>query len=321
MDHVKIVDHLPAENMLAHISSETMSNGGGPYNVLKDLAAMRAGFPLEAAGMVGDDVNGAWIERDCQAHGIDTAQLHHTPLAATSYTDAMTVHSTGRRTFFHQTGANSLLDGGHFDFTATRARLFHLGYLMLLERLDRFENGRTAASHLLERARAAGLETSVDLVSTENPRFAEIARSSLPYTDHLIINEVEAGKIVGRKLDTHDLTGLRAAALEILTLGVGRAVVVHFEEGAVAVESDGSTLTRGSLELPDGFSKGATGAGDAFAAGYLYGVHEGWPLDQRIDLAICAAAACLTDPTPSAGLRPVADCLTLEKTFSRRSIG
>ncbi len=321
MDYVKIVDRYPEENMLAHIISETMGNGGGPYNVLKDLAAMKAEFPLAAVGMVGNDLNGTWIEADCRTHGIDSSQLHRTPLAPTSYTDAMTGRRTGRRTFFHQAGANTLLDGEHFDFTKTSARIFHLGYLMLLERLDQMdENGRTRAADVLERAKAAGLVTSVDIVSTENPQFSQIARSALPYTDHLIINEVEAGKIVGLVLDTADLTGISQAAEEILALGVGRAVVIHFEEGAVAVEKDAAVIVCGSLELPDGFSKGATGAGDAFAAGYLYGVHEGWSLEKRIDLAICTAAACLTDPTPSAGLIPVADCLALAKTFPHRSL-
>ena len=321
MDYVKIVDHYPQENMLALISSESMGNGGGPYNVLKDLAAMKADFPLAAVGMVGNDLNGAWIEADCRTNGIDTAQLHRTPLAPTSYTDAMTVRSTGRRTFFHQAGANALLGGEDFDFTRSNARLFHLAYLMLLERLDKIdENGRSPAADVLERAKAAGLETSVDIVSTENPQFSQIARSALPYTDHLIINEVEAGKIVGCMLDANDLTGICEAAEEILALGVGRAVVIHFEEGAVAAERNAAVITRGSLELPDGYSKGATGAGDAFAAGYLFGVHEGWWLEKRIDLAICAAAACLTHPTPSAGLRPVADCLAVAQSFPHRLV-
>ena len=321
VDYVKIVDHFPEENMLAHIISESMGNGGGPYNVLKDLAAMKADFPLAAVGMVGNDLNGTWIDSDCRTNGIDTTQLHRTSLAPTSYTDAMTVRSTGRRTFFHQAGANALLDGEHFDFTKTRARLFHLGYLMLLEQLDQIdENGRTRAADVLERAKAAGLETSVDIVSTENSQFSQIARSALPYTDHLIINEVEAGKIVGLILDTGDLAGISEAAEEILALGVGRAVVIHFEEGAVAAEKGKGGITRGSLQLPDGYSKGATGAGDAFAAGYLYGVHEGWSLENRIDLAICTAAACLTHPTPSAGLSPMADCLAIAQTFPHRSL-
>ena len=41
VDYVKVIDGYPAQDMLASILSESRSNGGGPYNVLKDLAAMK----------------------------------------------------------------------------------------------------------------------------------------------------------------------------------------------------------------------------------------------------------------------------------------
>ncbi|MFZ4768392.1 MAG: PfkB family carbohydrate kinase, partial [Roseimicrobium sp.] len=97
IDYVKLISHWPEQDTLASIVSETSSNGGGPYNVLKDLAAMGAPYELEACGLVGQDANGDWILRDCHAAGIATAQLHQTTEAPTSYTDAMTVASTGRR--------------------------------------------------------------------------------------------------------------------------------------------------------------------------------------------------------------------------------
>jgi sugar/nucleoside kinase (ribokinase family) len=275
---------------------------------------MRVSYPLEAAGLVGDDANGAWILRDCAAAGIDTAQLHRTPDAPTSYTDAMTVRDTGRRTFFHQLGANAVLGAAHFDFSRTQAKIFHLGYLMLLSEMDRrLENGRTVASTVLEAAQAAGLLTSVDLVSTENEHFRAITEASLPYTDFLIVNEIEAGKVLEEDLrGAHsDTPRMQNAAQRLLGKGVRREVIIHFEAGAVVAEKNGSLHHQASLKLPPGFIAGATGAGDAFAAGYLHGTHEEWPVAQRLRLAVCTAAACLTHPTPSQGLRPVADCLAL----------
>jgi hypothetical protein len=38
VNHVKIMDDYPQQDMLASIVSESQSNGGGPYNVLKCLA-------------------------------------------------------------------------------------------------------------------------------------------------------------------------------------------------------------------------------------------------------------------------------------------
>ncbi|MDZ4289080.1 MAG: carbohydrate kinase family protein [Prosthecobacter sp.] len=323
IDYVKIIEAYPEQDMLASIRSEASSNGGGPYNVLKDLAAMGAAYPLEAAGLVGKDANGDWILRDCQAAGIDITQLRQTDRAPTSYTDAMTVATTGRRTFFHQRGANALLGEADFDFSRTQARLFHLGYLMLLDEMDRLlPDGGTVASRVLAAAKRAGLLTSVDIVSTENPDFRQIAEAALPFTDYLVINEVEAGKVAGVNLKTSpvDIAAVSAAARALLAKGVSRQVVIHFEAGAVVADRDGTVTHQGSLNLPPNFIAGATGAGDAFAAGYLHGVHEGWPTADCLRLAVCTAAACLRHPTPSQGLLPVADCLKLADTHGFRAV-
>lgn len=324
-DYVKIIGHYPEQDTLASILSETSGNGGGPYNVLKDLAALGATYPLEAAGLVGKDANGDWILADCAAHRISTAQLRQTNEAPTSYTDAMTVASTGRRTFFHQRGANALFTEQHLDFSKTNAKLLHLGYLMLLDAMDSFvtDGSRTRASLALENALGAGLVTCVDMVSTEHERFREIAASALAYTDYLVVNEIEAGKVAGRELKTPQGTNVAecgAAAQALLAHGVRRQVVIHFTEGAVAADRDGTVTVQGSLRLPAGFIVGATGAGDAFAAGYLHGVHEGWDTRRCLELGVCAAAACLTHPTPSGGLRSVADCLALGEEFGFQKI-
>jgi hypothetical protein len=162
-DYVKVVEAWPEQDTLASIRSESMSNGGGPYNILKNLAVLAPKLPREACGLVGEDSNGDWVAADCRAAGIDVAQLHRTSEAATSYTDAMTVASSGRRTFFHQRGANALLAPDHFDFTATRARIFMLGYLMLLDTLDAIdEDGASrkgVATRILEKLSQFGAPT------------------------------------------------------------------------------------------------------------------------------------------------------------------
>jgi len=315
VDYVKIIDGYPAQDMLASIVSESRSNGGGPYNVLKNLTAMKVPFPLAACGLVGDDTNGQWIKRDCQNHRIDVAQLHLSKEHPTSYTDAMTVESTGRRTFFHCRGANAHFDLKHCSFGKTQARIFHLGYLLLLDRMDNFEGGQTIAAKLLFNARSAGLETSVDMCSATNLQFREIALSALPLTDHLVINEIEAGLTLGEIIDAKNAGWLLRSAEQLLSLGVKKTVTIHTEHGAVCATAEGLRLKQPSLKLPAGYSKGATGAGDAFAAGMLYGLHESLEIQERLKLAVCCAAACLADPTPSKGLRPVRDCLALGELF------
>lgn len=317
IDFVKTIDDYPEENMLTIIRSQTRSNGGEPYNMLINLARMEADFPLQAAALLGEDDNGRWILDDLQNQGIDTSFVHFTREGSTSFTDVMTNAKNGRRTFFHDPGTNALFDGNQIDFTTTGARLFHLGLLMILEKLDSFaEDGRTYAAHLLSRASEAGLITSIDLVSTPHPRFREIALSAIPYADFIIINEIEAGKILNKTLTTDSITDeLHAATAELIALGVRKAAVIHTEAGAWLTNAEGEHFHLPSLNLPPGYIKGANGAGDAFATGFLYAVHEDWSVERQLEMGICAAAACLADGTPSYGLLPVEECLALATKY------
>ncbi len=314
-DSVKIIDKWPQQDELASIRSQSMSSGGGPYNVLKDLAAMKVGFPLEGVGLVGDDANGQWIRQDCDDHGIDATQLRTTCDAATSYTDAMCVESDGRRTFFHQRGANSHFSVDHIDLIASRAKIFLLGYLLLLDTLDQLDDdGRTEASRVLERARELGFMTAVETVSSPDPRFRMVATAALRHADIFFTNEVEASLILGEQVNA-SVTCLGSAAEEIAALGCPGRVVVHSTKGAVCHEHDGTLSCQAALRLPDNFIKGSTGAGDAFTAGFLSGAHDDCTIDECLMRGVCVAAASLSDPTASLGVVPLAECLSLAKQF------
>jgi sugar/nucleoside kinase (ribokinase family) len=325
VDRVKIIDYYPREEMLASILRESSANGGGPYNILKDLAKMGAPFPLAAAGLIGADATGDWILDDCARYGIDTTALRRTGTAPTSYTDAFTVESTGRRTFFHQRGANAQLSTEHFDFAHSNARIFYLGYLMLLDSLDPVrEDGRTGAADVVMAARRAGMLTVADMVSVEHEDFVRSTTASLPELDYFVLNELEAERLAGlplRRESSADWSGMAAAARALLGRGVRRGVVVHSVEGAVCAMSDGSMFFQGSVRLPPGFVKGATGAGDAFAAGFIWGVHEGYPIEVCLRQAVSAAAMCLSDPTTSEGMGPLRDALALGEEFGFSAAG
>ena len=323
VDHVKIVDHYPDQEMLASILSESMSNGGGPYNVLKDLARLGSKFPLSAAGLLGDDEAARWILDDCSRHHIDISNLRLTSQAPTSYTDAYTVRDTGRRTFFHQRGANALLRHEDFDFTKSKAKIFHFGYFLLLDALDRLdEHGRTGASRVLEAAHAAGMQTSAEAVSTDHDKYGEIVASSLPFVDFLFLNEIEAGRVTGVRLREGGEIQWKAceeAAWRLIELSVRHLAIIHFPEGTVAARADGKMYRQDSTKLPESAIRGATGAGDAFAAGVLHGLHEHWDIEKCLRLGVCAAAACLGHPSTSEGVFPVEECLAIGDEYGFRT--
>jgi sugar/nucleoside kinase (ribokinase family) len=323
IDQVKIIDVYPKRDQLANIRSQSQGAGGAPYNVLINLARLGAPFPLMAAGLVGDDDLGRVILKDCRGNRIDTRHLQSTPMAPTSYTDVMTEQAGGHRTFFHHRGANALWRGAGLDFKQTRARIFHLGYLLLLDALDAPDARHgTKAAALLRRAQAAGLKTSVDVVSEDSDRFARLVRPALRHVDYCILNEIEAGKTTGFTIREADgslnTTALRHAVGALLQCGVREMVVVHFPEGCFARTRQGVDVWQSSLNVPARHIAGAAGAGDAFAAGLLLGLHERWELSKCLLTGVCVATASLSHPTCTGGVKSLPAALKLAQKFGQR---
>jgi sugar/nucleoside kinase (ribokinase family) len=312
-DHVKTIDLWPEQDGLANILGQEVANGGGPYNLLKDLAKLGAGFPLAAIGLLGDDADGRLILADCRAHGIDVSQLRIAAGCSTGCTDVMTVRGTGRRTFFHDPGANAGLLPLHFDFSASSARIFYLGYLLLLDGLDApGPDGAPRAREVFRSARAAGMSTSLDCVSAPGERFRATVAPVLPEVDVLFANDLEAEQLTGGRLGrgaSLDRRAVEASARALTALGVRGWAIVHFPEGACACSGTGEILWQPSVRVPQASIAGTVGAGDAFAAGVLAGVHGGWPMARSLELGVCSAARSLLHATCSEGMRPVQECL------------
>ena len=321
IDQVKMIDVYPEPTMLANISGKThQGTGGAPFNVLVDLAKLGAKFPLFAAGAIGKDEFGQEILDICKANKIDVKNLKPTNEAPTSYTDVMTETKGGRRTFFHNRGANAIWDGSNLDFKKNKARIFHLGYLLLMDALDAKDRKYgTKAAALLAKAQEAGMKTSVDVVSEDSDRFSKIVAPALAHTDYCILNEIEAGKTTGFKLreadGSLDTVAVKHSAGALLQLGVGECVVIHFPEGGFARTRDGKDYWQSSLKLPQKYIAGSAGAGDAFCAGTLFGLHEGWDLQKCLFTGVCVAAASLSDATCTDGVKSLASAEALAKKY------
>src|SRR5258708_32703525 len=201
VDHVKLIDTWPSEETLAIIGRETQGVGGAPPNVLAGLARLGAKFPLSGAGIVGYDAAGAWILEQCAKLGIDTGLIIRTYEGPTSYTDVMNVERAGRRTFFHQRGVNALLRPESLHLASSSAKLFHLGYLLLLDRLDQPGKSKgTAAAELLDSASCLGVSTSGGVVSEESNRYPSIVLPALPQLDLAFLTEFKAATVFSTAL-------------------------------------------------------------------------------------------------------------------------
>jgi sugar/nucleoside kinase (ribokinase family) len=322
VDHVKVIDAWPNQDTLAIIMSQYRGTGGSPCNVLIDLAKLGADFPLIGAGIIGDDEAGDWILETCKNNRVDSSLIRRRSDQPTSYTDVMTVANTGRRTFFHQRGANALFDIDSIRLQDCAAKIFHLGYLLLLDKLDQPSKGfGTKAGELLQNASELGFITSVDVVSEESDRFAKVVLPALRSVDLIFLNEFEAGQALSVKIrqdEKIDVTLLLNCAQALLKAGVRGWVIIHFPEGALAISGEGRQIFQPSLKVPPSQITGAVGAGDAFAAGILLGYHDELPMEECLLYGVCAAAASLRHPSTSGSVENIRTCLALAQEFGFR---
>lgn len=320
VDQVKLVDAHPHPHQLATIRTVHTGTGGSSYNILKALALSGVSVPLLGAGLVGKDEAGAAILADCKKHKIDARHLSVTAKAATAFTDVMQETGGGRRLFYHAPGANALWTGDDLNFARLKVRWFHLGYLGLLEALEA-EDAKfgSKAARLLAAAQEAGVKTSVDLAGVAAEKLAKVVPPALKFADYLITSETKAGLITGFKVREPggklDTVTLRHATGALLQQGVREMVILHFPEGAFARTRRGDDVWQPAVKLPPKLMAGTAGVGDAFCAGCLLGLHEGWETKQFLETAVCLAAASLSAPTATGGIGSLSASLALGKKY------
>ncbi len=325
VDRLKVIHRYPAENSTVDILEEAVGGGGCGFNVTIDLARFDSQLPVEAVGLIGDDPEGEFLLEQCRrCPNISTDQLRRTHEAKTSYTDVFSSRAGGGRTFFHLRGTNRLFGPESVRIEELSSAIFHLGYLTILDRLDvpDPEYGRVSA-RFLDSIRRAGIRTSVDLVSTNVPDFEEIVSPVFPCTDLLIINDFEAERLTGLPLTVAGgpaVETLRSAARRIFQGGVEELIVIHFPLGSYSLSRAGEEVAMPSLEVPSNRIVGTAGAGDAFCAGVLYGLHEGWDLRRALELATCAGAMCLLDVTTTGSIKSWQEALAMKEEFPFRPL-
>ena len=83
----------------------------------------------------------------------------------------------------------------------------------------------------------------------------------------------------------------------------------------------GRTFRQGSVRVPAAEVKSANGAGDAFAAGVVLGLHEGWPVERCLEAGVCVAAVSLGAFSTSGAIRPIEECLAYGHARGFRGTG
>jgi ribokinase len=232
-----------------------MNGGGSAANTAAWFAS--AHVPVALAGVVGDDEAGAARIAELTAAGVVCA-VRRAPEASTG--SVVVLSSGDDRTMLCDRAANALLTPQDVDAALARAtepNHLHLSGYVLFD-----EECAAAGEHALRAARGRAMTTSVDAASAAPlarlgaERFFELAGR----VDILLANEDEARVLTGL---TGEPEKLAAALLPHATT----VVVKCGPAGAVWAGADGSVVS--APASPASIVVDGTGAGDAFAAGYL----------------------------------------------------
>ncbi|MCP8938643.1 adenosine kinase [Alsobacter sp. SYSU M60028] len=289
---MRLIDEAEADRLYAAMGPATIVSGGSVANSIVGVASL--GGRAAYIGKVKADEVGRHFTHDIRATGVHfaTPPAQDGPATARSF---ILVTPDGERTMNTYLGACQNLGPADVDRATVEASayIYLEGYLW--DREHAKQAFRTAASI----AHAAGNKVALTLsdgfcVDRFRDEFLGLMRHGS--LDILFANESELKSLY----QTADFDTALAALREENLLGV----VTRSEEGCLVVSRDETVAVPAAPieELVD-----TTGAGDLFAAGFLYGLARGF------DAATCArhGALAAAEIIQHLGARPAANLRAL----------
>jgi sugar/nucleoside kinase (ribokinase family) len=303
-DHVCTpIAHVPAAGELVMADSMLLTIGGCAANAAVDLAKMEVRAAV--VGRVGRDIFGRIVVEMLRDAGVDVSLVRESGTAATSQTLIVNVAGEDRR-FIHTFGANGEFSAGDIpqDRLAS-CKVLYLGGYLLTPSLAQEELVPVFAA-----ARELGVKTVLDVAIPRPGEYLSRLDKLLPHVDLFLPNGHE-GELI---------TGLRDPLEQADTfarLGAGTTVITMGGEGAVLVQK-GVRLRCGAFKVDyvDG-----SGGGDAFDAGYIYGLLHAMGPEDCLRVASALGASCVRAIGTTPGVFTRAECeaflrtnrLTIEK--------
>lgn len=287
-----LIDGPRAESLYAVMADAREISGGSAANSLAGLAAL--GAKCAFIGQVANDPLGDVFRRDIRAVGID----FETPALSGAEPTArclIFVTPDAQRTMNTCLGASQALPADALDdATIADAKILYLeGYLWDPE------EPRAAMRRAIAAARAAGRKiaftlSEVFVIARHGDDFRQLIDDSL--IDILFANHTELAALTGQ--DDFD------AGLDALSGKVEILVVTRGADGACAIAQGERVDIKAQ---PIDTVVDTTGAGDLFAAGFLYGLVREEPLTRCLQRGAIAAAEIISHY----GARPEADLTAL----------
>ncbi|MEX2272428.1 MAG: 5-dehydro-2-deoxygluconokinase [Vicinamibacterales bacterium] len=258
--------------------------GGCPTNVA--VGTRRLGMRSALLTAVGDDQVGEFVRHFLTEEGVETRFI---PSKAGRRTSAviLTIQPPDHfpLTFYRDNCADIALTIGDVDASPVASSRFVFLSGTGLSR----EPSRAATSHAAARARAAGADVVVDLDYRPDqwPSAADYAHhvQALTGAAALAVGTEEEARAAGADEDTE------AAVARLLDTGVPAFVLKRGARGSTICRQDGSRTDIDPFPVD---VLNVLGAGDAFASGLLYGLHQGHTLEAAASIGNAVGAIVVT---------------------------
>jgi sugar/nucleoside kinase (ribokinase family) len=276
---------LPEPGELQKVGAMPLAPGGCAVNAALDL--VRLGLRVGVAGLVGRDLFGEFIRRDLLGRGLaDASGIREIAEVPTSQTVILPVTGQDRR-FIHSVGANAAFRVADVDRAAVaRCRVLYVGGYGILPGFEARELG-----DLFAFARAKSVRTVLDVAGVAAGTGPAMLAPVLPHVDAFLPNDDEARLLTGE-------TDPVRQARRFVDLGAITAVVTRGGDGLAVATRDGAwTAGAFAVDVVD-----ASGSGDAFDAGFIVGLIEGWDLGRTLAFASAVGASCCTRLGTTAGV-------------------
>lgn len=294
------IESAPARGALELVESITPHIGGCAANT--GIGLGKLGVATAVAGKVGRDGFGAFVRDELQKHGVQT-QIAEDSSAPTSATMVM-VAPDGERSFLHCTGANAKLVATDFSFDPfPDAQLLHIAGHGLMPAFD-----GAGCAEVLREAKSRGLRTCLDTAGSPTPNWPELLGPCLAHLDFLVPSFHEARHCVPAEFSDSPASVAEffiGQGVEVVALKMGEA-------GSYLRTREGLEATIPALKVP---TVDATGAGDAFAAGFLAGILRGLPLEECARLGNATGACCVGAVGTVAGLKGWDETLAMARNI------
>lgn len=317
IDSIHSIRKLPSQSKLESIGHKTISHGGGASNVAMALRKLSKQIPILAIGCVGNDKKGKKIKQECRLNNLDIKNLLTLPNLKTSYT-LVFVDNKKTRTMFHHQGANKKFNIGQVfisELINKNVKYFYLGHMLLLPGLEEKDKIYSIkAARLLKNIKEHHIDTILDMTTIDRDDIKKIINPCLKYTDHLVINEIEATALTGieirSKNNTINKNNIFRSAKYLLNAGVKSTVVIHMKEGALCLQAKNhNCIWHDAFDIPKSSIKSVCGAGDAFCAGFIMGLYHKYSLEKTLQLAIAVSNLAIQSEHNTNGI------LSLNKTM------